>query len=389
MAKLLAIAALVLGSVVLAAAAYLVNIRQGCALHDAPYAEWECTSADDRDPGRLRDRLRVNPADIDALKLYAMQQPASERTQAVAALSALWPEDRDVLGLRAEQALRAQQWSRAAAPLVHLVQYHRSEPAAVLIAKLAGAGQTDVLTALLDPRSNWPDRVVEQLPKADVTPAAITPLVAAALQRQAISRKGVGAYILWLKSNGSWSDAYALWLAMHQEPVPLLYNGGFDRSFTNEGFDWEIQPQGPRAGAVVERVGEYGGDARLQVRLSGKRFRNPLVRQYLFIGGSPHRLRGKYLARQMRMEKGLAWVARCVAGGDVAGRSPPLQQNSPQFRDFEFLIAPPPDCGPVVSLQLETAEAFEAETGALAQVEFEGFSLEALPATAQAEPKTR
>ena len=51
------------------------------------------------------------------------------------------------------------------------------------------------------------------------------------------------------------------------------------------------------------------------------------MRQYLFIAPGRYRLRGDLLARQFRMEDGLAWVVRCSSNSADAAMSTPLRET--------------------------------------------------------------
>jgi hypothetical protein len=191
----------------------------------------------------------------------------------------------------------------------------------------------------------------------------------------------VGPYISQLKAARAWVDAYSLWVALHRRTLPMLYNGGFDQAFQQDGFDWELPPQGnaSRAGALVERTGAGEKGAALDIRFTGRAIALPLVRQNLFLGQGRYRLRGEYKVAQLRMEQGLAWVVRCTAAqtASPAGRSGGLRDTG-AWQPFEFEFSIPEKCGWVASLQLETSTPYEATVGSRGRASFTGLSLEKL-----------
>jgi hypothetical protein len=210
-----------------------------------------------------------------------------------------------------------------------------------------------------------------------VPPSLATPFAVEALARNSLDERAAGQFITRLQEQGAWVDAFAVWTALHKKGVPLLFNGSFDEPFVPDGFDWQVSPQalGARAGMQIERVGEDHRGSILQVRLNGRRFGNPLIRQMLLLGPGMYKVQGEYRTRQLRMETGFAWVARCTGSSDTVGRSQPLIDSGGDWRTFNFEVTPGRGCGPVVALQLETAQPIESETGGIGQIEFDALSV--------------
>ena len=189
-------------------------------------------------------------------------------------------------------------------------------------------------------------------------------------------------YVRDLKASGYWVDAYGLWLASRKDPAPLLYNGGFDDPFEQDGFDWEftLAPRS-RAGVVFEQDAVARRGNVLALEFTGRSFPSPILRQYVFTAPGSYRLQGDYMASKLRSDQGLVWSVVCTAGSKaVAGRSAALQDTGGVWRRVEVQFTIPPDCGPVASVQLEPAAAYEAGTGMRGELALDAFSLaHALP----------
>lgn len=359
-------------------ATVVVNRAQGCAIGDAPYAASWCAPPETQTAADLQRRLRRNPADIDAMKLYAAKAGPDQAPGVLSVLVRHWPLDPQVLAMQAASAAEHNDWPRMAAALVRLVTLHHSDPAALAIARMLGVGGAPLLAAHQSTAGAWLKLVLASLKPAGVHPTAATPLVAQALRTKSLEPAVAMHFVAQLQAASAWVDAHAIWTALHGGAVPMLYNAGFDDPFIANGFDWEIPAQRPgaRSGAVVERMHADRRGTVLAVRFNGKRFNSPLARQHVFVGGGQATLRGDYATRQLRSDKGLAWTARCPASGAVAGRSPALHDTGLQWKRFELAIDPPPGCGPVVTVQLEPFDAVEAETGVLGLVQFDSFELD-------------
>jgi hypothetical protein len=85
------------------------------------------------------------------------------------------------------------------------------------------------------------------------------------------------------------------------------------------------------------------------------------------------------MAKQFRMENGLTWAVKCIAGGATVGRSTPLGDTAGAWQTFDLDFLIPRGCGLVASLELETLTPIEALTGARGRVEFDALSLTKLP----------
>jgi hypothetical protein len=354
-----------------------VNLARGCAVDDTPYLEL-CPSAPP--PESLRERIARNAGDSAAYVQLALVDASSARPRYVAAAAQLAPNDGNVLLLRAGAALERQDWAQAVEPLVRLTDYRENTHASQVLARLIAGGQGELLYPYVTPGSHWLPRALGELSALKAPFSAVLPLLARALKTGVLSADDARVYLRELKRAGDWLDAYSLWVSLHEGPVPALYNGSFEEPFDPDGFDWEptITTTASRAGAIVERRASDKHGAVLDIRFTGRALPVPLVRQYLFIGEGRYRLRGEYMAHQLRMEQGLAWNVQCTGSAASAGRTVALGDTAGAWEPFALEFTVPAGCGAVASLQLETFAPFEAALGARGRVAFDAISLEKL-----------
>lgn len=359
-----------------------VNLGRACAVDDTPYLPLcpESTGKDQR-LAALRSRIAANPGDSSAyVQLSMLDAPGPASQQTVQAAARLAPVDPNVMARQAAGALDQGDWAAAITPLVALVQYRANDQAALALARLIGGGKGDLLAGHIAPGTRWFEQVLGQMARAQAPLSTALPLVARALATDALDRGAVLLYVGRLKHAGAWGDAYSLWLTLHGQPLPVLYNAGFDQPFLADGFDWEVPLQSPanRAGAVIERTMIEKRGVILDIRFTGRAIQTPMVRQQLFLGEGRYRLQGDYQANQLRMEEGLAWTVRCTAAPALAGRSSSLANTGGAWKRFEFEFSVPPGCGLVASLQLETSTVAEAAAGTRGRMAFDALSLQRL-----------
>jgi len=378
----LSVAAAGLIALWLAWLSFHTNLDRSCVVRDAAFLDL-CSVLE---PGTaahlaaLKSRIAANPGDANAHVELAISSPSAGASGLVAAAQRLAPGDPGVLMLQASAALERQDWARAVGPLVQLAEHRDNPQPALALARLVGIGQGHLLSPYLTQGSRWFARVLAQMPQAQAPLSSALALIAQAVRAGVIEAETVRASIHQLKGAGAWVDAYSLWLALQAKAVPTIYNASFDEPFQPDGFDWEVTPAGPpgRAGAIVERRGSERRGGILDIRFTGRTMALPLVRQYLFLGEGRYRLRGEYLAQQLRVEEGFSWVAQCPSSRQPAGRSGALADTGGNWQRFEFEFSVPRGCGAVTSLQLETQAPSEAALGARGRMAFDALSLEQL-----------
>lgn len=355
------------------------NFERACTTADTPYLDLcpKVSPGSEQHLAGLRARIARNPGDANAHVQLAQYDRSKTRAQSIDMASKLAPTEPNVLMMQAVAALEAGNWPLALRPLIALSEFRSDPQASLALARLIGAGKGKALAEHLSPGSRWFPRVLAQMATAGVPFSTALPLVVTALQNGVLEPAAAKTYIRQLKGAAAWADAYSLWLALHRQQLPVLYNGDFDQSFESDGFDWELSGQNatPRPGVIFDRpnLGKRGGV--LEIRLTGRRMPVPLIRQYLFLGEGRYRIQGEYNASQLRLEQGLAWTVRCTAAAVEAGRSAALKDTGGKWQGFELDFIVPQSCGQVVSLQLETYAAFEAEAGGQGRFAFDALKL--------------
>jgi hypothetical protein len=377
-----------LGTVV---AAWLVwygattHLQRSCVLLDTPYLPLCPQALPDSDPRRsqqLRERLRANPGDSMAWVDLASLAPDESQAALLHAVAVLAPSDPNSLRLRARQALAAHQMELATDLLVKMTEYHLGgqEPPQLLARLLSGSEGMALLRPHLTAGSHWVSQVLRNLVALKLPLEAGFPLLAEAAAKGLAAPATLQSFIRSLKAAGSWADAYGLWVSQQRQPVPVLFNGGFDKRFQADGFDWEVTPVPPgRAGALVAQRTLSGHGPVLEIQFTGRAVAMPVIRQYLFIAPGRYALSGKYMTDKLRMDQGLAWAVRCTDGARaLAGRSEPMQDTAAVWRNFQFEFNVAAGCGMTASLQLETFAPFEATTGFTGKASFDSFQMRPL-----------
>lgn len=356
-----------------------VNAERACAVDDAPYLSLCPTDPPPKDNlERLRQRIDRNPGDAESYVQLARAVGAAQRHTVLEVAARLAPGHPEVLAMRAVAAIERGELAAAVAPLMVLAEYRGDPTAAIILGRLVSAGQGELLAGHVNEGNRWLPLVLNQLRHVPGGVQSALPLIALALKSNGLDRSVVPAFIKDLKSQGAWSDAYSLWLVLHPQGLPILFNGGFEQPFTPDGFDWETPHEGSRQGAVLTRQPAGARGMVLQVRLTGRSITPPLLRQHLFLGEGRYRLDGEYHARALRMDQGLAWTLDCTQSQAKATtwRSPALLGTGEGWQPFSFEFTVPPACGSVATLQLETFAPYEAQAGARGHLTFDALRLE-------------
>ncbi|HEY0823042.1 MAG TPA: hypothetical protein VGD76_04580 [Ramlibacter sp.] len=357
-----------------------VHLRSACTERDTPYLPLcpEPTKEAEALRGQMRERIARNPGDSVAWTRLLVAVPREHSATVLTGAALVAPMDPMVARWRAAQALQNGRLPEGIALLVQILENRHSAESARVLAQIAAT--SDGLAYLrphLAQGGKWLPQVLGASHAMKLPPGNVLPLVAEAVKKGALVDDARHLYMRSLKAGGHWLDAYGLWLAQHKDPVPLLYNGGFDQAMEPDGFDWEFtRVPRSRAGVMVEQDAVARRGLVLGLEFTGRSFTAPLVRQYLFASPGTYRLRGEYMASKLRSESGLTWSVLCTSGRKaVLARSRPLQETGGVWKPFEVDFTVPPDCGAVASLQLETAAQYEAATGIKGRVAFDAFSL--------------
>lgn len=381
-ARSLLLAALgIAGAALLAPQLIAVNLAQACIVNDTPYLDLcpAAPAAREERAAQARARIAGSPGDARAYVGLAFADASASAPRILQAAARVAPADANVATLSAARALERGDFPTAIAPLVDLVEYGNNDRAALVLARLIGSGQWQLLAEHVRPGTKWLHSVLAHMPRAERPVSAALPLIVLALDKGIFTPADLMPHVRQMKAAGAWGDAYSLWVALHAGASPTLYNASFDEPFEADGFDWEVGTQQPigQSGAQVRRTPEEQRGPVLEIRFTGRPFLVPLVRQHLFLAPGRYRLRGDYKSSQLRIEHGLAWTMRCTAT-TVSAQSASLGDTGNQWQRFEFEFAIPANCGWVASLQLETIAPFEAAVGSRGRASFDAFSLEKL-----------
>lgn len=379
-ARGLALAAAAVAVAVFAGLVLPAHLERACTLRDTPYLPIcpDAPAARSELQLQLKERIRHNPGDAAAWTRLLVATPVEDAGAVLAAAAELAPNHPNVLRRRAAAALSQDRLQEGVDLLVQMLRTRGTPQAGQVLAQLVGSGAgVPLLHRHLPTAEHWLPQLLHYMGEQKVPPAAVLPLVAEGVQREALDEAWVRGYLQTLAGGGQWHDAYGLWLLLHKGSLPLLYNPSFDDPVQAGSFDWEYQyPVRGRTGALVEQRRQARRGQVLDVEFTGRSFPLPIVRQVLAAAPESYVLRGEYMASKLRSEGGLVWKVVCLQkGGKVVAESPPLQESGGLWRSFELDFTIPADCGPVASLQLEPAAAFEAAAGLRGRVAIDGLTL--------------
>lgn len=379
-ARGLAIAAAAAAVAVFAALVLPAHLERACTLRDTPYLPIcpDAPVARSELQQQLKERIRHNPGDAAAWTRLLAATPTQDAGPVLDAAAKLAPNHPNVLRRRAAAALSQDRMQEGVDLLVQMLQTRGTREAGQVLAQLVGSGEgVPLLRAHLPTAERWLPPLLQYMAQHKVEPAAVLSLVAEGVQQRVLGDAWVRDYMQALARSGQWHDAYGLWLLMHKGSLPLLYNPSFDEPVQAGGFDWQFEHPVPgRTGALVEQRRQARRGQVLDVEFTGRSFPLPIVRQVLAAPPESYVLRGEYMASKLRSERGLVWKVACLQkGGAVVAESEPLQESGGLWRTFELAFTVPADCGPVASLQLEPAAAFEATAGLRGRFAVDGLSL--------------
>ena len=355
------------------------HFDRSCLVQDTPYLPLCPEHERKAEPLELRDRLARNPGDSTAWVGLANIESGAAQRSLLPALAVLAPSNRNSLRLRARDALVQNQPELAVKLLIQMTEHGIGGEAPQILGRLIAGG---IGAALVRPHlvegSKWLPPVLASMAALKLPLEPAFPLLADAAAQRIVPQDTVRAFVRSLKAERKWADAYGLWVAQQRQPVPVLFNGGFDQDWQRDGFDWEVTPTAPgKAGAVVTQPTLSGRGQVLEVRYTGRAIATPVIRQYLFIAPGRYSLNGRFAGTKLGSDEGLAWAVRCIGdkSSALAGRSEALRDTKGVWKSFSFDFEVPRNCGLVASLQLETFASFEAAAGFRGTAAFDAFEL--------------
>lgn len=172
--------------------------------------------------------------------------------------------------------------------------------------------------------------------------------------RNPLPVEAVRAYLERLQKDGRWTDAWFVWInSLSKDEITQsghVYNGSFERPFTNLGFDWISRRD---AAVVMESAATYGttGERALHLLFRGLRIHFQHLHQYLLLPPGTYFLQGRVRPERLEAARGMRWALYCE------GRSEPLTvtdtfRGSYEWTRFRTEFTVGADC-PVQKLQLE------------------------------------
>lgn len=376
--------------------AWDVNITLACWKDEWPHLK-VCEEINGRTPAerwlRLQERLVENPGDSQALVALMVLAHAEgmgstqERDALLNRAIKAAPQNPDVLQRQAVRALDAGRWPEALSALTRLSRYHRQPAASQTLAQLvvqaheAPALQEALKTAVRDDMG-WLDGVLRAMPGLKLPVADAWWLLAEGMASHRLEPK-LGQWVMGrLKTEGQWTEAQWVWLHLWQRPMPLLFNGDFERDFVAHGFDWEVAGRNDhRAGAKLELVNRPDRGRVLRVAFAGKAFNTPLVSQHLVLPPGLYRLQGRWQSNDLRSEHGLSWVIHCLGGPggqrDELTRAPAMKSSGREWKSWQIeLNVPGTGCGPGLQLALQPFAGYEARAGMQGEILLDDLRLE-------------
>ena len=145
-------------------------------------------------------------------------------------------------------------------------------------------------------------------------------------ERGALSEDEAGRWLNALIGAGRWGEAYSLWSSGldlgPSEPLPMLWDGGFDREPTGHGFGWRITNARGSHVTIAPGPGTDGPAARMV--FLGRAVARGNLEQPLHLPPGAYRIRMSVKADALRSDQGLAWELTC-AGGQRLGTGEPVK----------------------------------------------------------------
>lgn len=272
------------------------------------------------------ERLAAAPLDGAAFGELAIASQAGGNAAATRKLHEIAvrrdPRNLHVRAWLADQYLRAGDYPEA---LEHLDVVLRLSPAArknlppSMVEWASDPAFAEALVATLGTRPSW-RRDMDKALRAAVQQPGAGAVFAGLNASGDLNHKEVARWLDALMRAGSWGLAYSHWAsALHLapgEPLPMLYNGGFERPATQRGFDWRTERRSGTYTEFAPTEGANGNAAHLVFH--GRPVSLANLEQALALPPGRYRISMRVKAIGLRTDQGLRWTLACQ------GRSGPL-----------------------------------------------------------------
>lgn len=178
----------------------------------------------------------------------------------------------------------------------------------------------DALALKLATQPVWRDSFVSNVFSL-ASPEQLAAVLSALQHHGVLDAEMMRSWIDRLIKDGKWGEAYARWIRGIQQSGPFrlrhVHNGDFETAPSGAGFDWRI---GDSAGILVDRPARIsaGGNHALRLTFLDRRIEAIPLHQWLMLGPGTYRLRFSATAQDLRSDRGVQWVIRCVDGKELA-----------------------------------------------------------------------
>ena len=279
-----------------------------------------------------RHLLQVAPLEGRGFRILA--EAAAQRGDSAQALILY-----QVAGRRSPRDLRTRAWliqhfldsGDYPTALGHIDVLLRSSPGQgdVLMPLLAQLAVEPVfaadLTQTLKLKPPWRAQLLTTLQQAQ-DPLASDAVLALLKAEGELSKPEFEGWITSLIHRGSWQEAYARWVStldLQGEPIPLVYNGDFEKPVSNQGFDWhQIDVPGVWLD-IAGTTGTTGLAAHAVFR--GRQAAQVGLEQPLLLAPGQYRFKAKVRADSLQSERGLQWSVTCRSQSEPLAISEPIQ----------------------------------------------------------------
>ena len=295
----------------------------------------------------------------------------------------------------AEEQLRQGQYPQA---LENLDQIMRISPEQqtplfpVLIKLAADAEFAEALAVKLATQTPWRASFVESA-LISGTPQELAAVFSALQRHGSLDAITMGRWIDRLVKDGQWGEAYARWVGGMQAGAPSrlrhVYNGDFEKAPSGGGFNWRL---GDSAGVLVDRAVLVSPDSGHALRLTffGRRVDAIPLHQWLMLGPGSYRLRFRAMAQDLRGDRGVQWMIRCLQDGKELAASEPLNGHFDwRLVDVDFNV--PAQACQAQELSLRNAGAAAAGKIILGAILFDDIAIDQVESNLKSanSPKTR
>ncbi len=183
---------------------------------------------------------------------------------------------------------------------------------------------------------------------------------------QAFSPEEINAYLARLMREGLWTEAYMDWVNAlgheQQQVLGYLYDGGFELTEFQGGFDWKATPV-KSIQVSTNYTQTVTGKKALHIVIDGGALPPFLVEQTVFLLPGHYRFSGRVRPDGLQAVSGLEWSLACASGDGGRRAASERFLGSDVWRKFavDFEVASEACAGVRLRLQPVGYQTFERE----------------------------